>query len=122
MKRAKQLTVALPNRPGMLAELCGCLAEAGVNIRAISVADATEACLVRLVADNPSAAKKALAEKGMTACETSVRLVELPDKVGALAEMATRLARRKVNINYVYGSAATGRGKSILIVEARSTR
>jgi len=122
MKRARQLTVALPNQPGALAGMCEALAAAKVNIRAISVVDSTEACLVRVVVDNPAAARKALAEKGLSACETLVRLVELPDRVGALAEMAGRLAKRKVNIHYVYGSAGPGQGKSVIVVEAESTR
>lgn len=122
MTRAKQLTVALPNKPGMLAQMCDCLAEAKVNIRAISVVDAAEACLVRMVVDDTKAARKALADKGLTATEAPVRIVELPDRVGALAEMAARLAKQKRNIPYVYGSAASGKGKSILVVASQATK
>jgi len=121
MQRAKQLTVCLPNQPGTLAHLCGALAEAKVSIRAITVSDATEACLVRLVLDNPSAGVKALKGMGLSVVETPVRLVEVPDKVGALAEMTDRLARRKVNLNFVYGSAGKG-GKAVIVIEAKSQK
>ena len=122
MQRATQITVCLPNKPGMLAMMCRCLAEARVNILAISVVDASEACLVRVVPDDAKAATKALDAKGIQTVQTSVRLVELPNKVGALAEMAERLAQRKVNIAFAYGSAEPGRGKAVLVMEARAAR
>ena len=122
MKRARQVTVCLPNKPGMLAKLCNALAEVKVNIVAISVVDTTEACLVRLVPDDARAAVSAIEAKGMSATTTPVRLVELPNKVGALAEMADRLSKRKVNINFAYGSAAPGRRNAIIVVEARKSQ
>ena len=121
VKRAKQLTVCLPNKPGMLARVCRVLAEAKLNIRAISVADATEACLVRVVADDSKAAAKALEAEGIQVTQTAVRVVELPNKVGALAEWAERMSKRKVNVNYVYGSAPAAGRKAILVVEANSS-
>ena len=121
MERTKQLTVCLPNTPGTLAKLCRCLADANVNILAISVVDAAEACLVRLVADDVRAAVKAIESNHMSVVQTPVRLIELPNKVGALAEMTERLSQRKVNVSFVYGS--TGRpGTAILVLEARSQK
>lgn len=122
MERAKQLSVSLPNRPGMLAELCETLAAAKVSILAVSVVDSAEAGLIRLIVDNPNAARKALAEKGLSVCERSVRIVRLPNKVGALAEMARRFARRKLNILYVYGTVSSGRTESVLVVDAESRK
>jgi len=119
MKRVKQLSVSLPNKPGMLAKLCECLAAAKVNIQAISVADSAEAGLVRMVVSDARAAKKALGDEGIAVYERWVRLVELPNKVGALAEMARSLAKRKVNILYAYGTASPGRGKSLLVVDTQ---
>jgi hypothetical protein len=54
--------------------------------------------------------------------ETPVRLIELPNKVGALAEMMERLAQRKVNVDFVYGSVAPGANDSVLVMEARSAK
>ena len=122
MQRAKQLTVSLPNKPGMLARVCRTLADANVNILALSVVEATEMGLVRLIVDDPRAGVKALEEQNLSVVQTPVRLVELPNKVGALAEMAERLVQRKVNVDFIYGSTALGRNKSVLVIEAKSTR
>jgi len=119
VKRARQLTVCLPNKPGALAMLAGTLADAKVNVIAVSVVDATEACLVRLVPEAPKPALKALKAAGLSVVTTPVRIIELPNKVGALAEMADRLAKRKVNINFAYGSAVPGKRKAVIVVEAR---
>jgi len=122
MKRATQLTVCLANRPGTLARVCRILAEAKVNIVAISVNDAAEACLVRLVCDDARAASRTLQAEGLQTVETPVRLMEVPNKVGALAELAERLSRRKVNIEFLYGSAGSARGKVVLVMEARAAQ
>ena len=121
MQRAKQLTVCLPNEPGALAKMCRALADAEVNIRAISVVDTTEAGLVRFVPDNAKTAVKTLAATGVPVIQTNVRLIELPNKIGALATMAERLSRRKVNINFLYGSTGATRGKAIIVMEAKAT-
>jgi hypothetical protein len=40
--------------------------------------------------------------------------VELPNKLGALAEFTARLAKRGVNIDAVYGTVPKGAKKSVL--------
>jgi len=122
MERAKQLTVSLPNKLGMLAKVCRVLADAKVNILAISVVEATEVGLVRLIVDDPRSGARALEEQKFSVIQTPVRLIELPNKLGALAEMAERLVQRKVNVDFIYGSTAFGRNKSILVIEAKSAK
>jgi hypothetical protein len=78
--------------------------------------DATEAGLVRQVVDDPRVGARALEGMNLTVVQTPVRLMDLPHKRGALAEMAERLGERKVNLNFAYGTA----GKSMLVIEARS--
>ena len=122
MERTKQLTVSLPNKPGTLAKVCRALADGDVNIMAISVVDATEACLVRLIVDDARSGVKVLEDLKLEVVQTPVRLIELPNKVGALAEMMERLAQRKVNVDFVFGSVAPGANDSVLVMEARSAK
>ncbi len=122
MQRAKQLTLCLSNKPGTLAAACRALADAKVNILALSVSENTEASLVRMVVDDTRVGARALEEAGYGVIQTPVRLVELPNKVGALAEMTARLKERKVNISLIYGSAAAGRNKAVLVIEAASLK
>ena len=122
MERTKQLTVSLPNQPGTLAKVCRALADGDVNIMAISVVDAREACLVRIIVDDARAGVKVLEDLKLEVTQTPVRLIELPNKVGALAEMLERLALRKVNVDFLYGSVSLGANDSVLVMEARSEK
>ena len=117
IRSAREITVALENRRGRLAHLCKCLAERKVNIMAISVVDSATMGLVRLVVDKPEVALEMLQTCPMTVTEREVLLVDLPNRAGALAEAADRLAKRRINIEYVYGSAR-GRGAALLVVAA----
>ena len=117
MRKAKQISVCLENRPGKLTGLCKCLAQKKINIIAISVAETTEQGVVRMVVDKPAAALKAIAECGpMTCAQMDVLLVDLPNKVGVLAELAAKLASKRINVNFVYGSTGEGRGKTNIVV------
>jgi hypothetical protein len=109
----------LENKTGRLARFCQCLAKSKVNIIAISVAETTEQGVVRIVVDKPAAALKAIAECGpMTCAETDVLLLDLPDRVGALAKMANKLAAKRINVDFVYGSTGLAGGKSYIVVGA----
>jgi len=114
MAKTTQFCVGLDNKPGVLAKLCGVLKRAKVNIQAISVADNAECCWVRLVA-SPSAKAKAALGKGKYHFSTQrVLTVQAANKPGELERITGKLARARVNINYVYGS--TGDGTKTMLV------
>jgi hypothetical protein len=113
MPRGTQISVCLRNEPGALAKVTAALRAKKVNVEAISVVDNADAGIVRIVPSSPGAAKKALAKFGVST--QPVLLLRLADKVGQLERVAARLARAKVNINYVYGSAA-GAGRPSTVV------
>jgi len=119
MKVVKEVTLALPNKPGMLAKLTSALAEAGVNIIAISVVESTSVSVIRMVVDKATEARKVIKAMGVDAAATTkdVLALSLANKPGALAKACRKLAEKKANIDYVYGSA-TGTGKNTIIVSA----
>jgi len=119
MRKAKQISVSLENKPGRLARFCQHLAQKEINIIAISVVETTEQGVVRMVVDKPSAALKAIAEYGpMTCAEIDVLLIDLPNKVGTLARMTDRLASKRINVDFVYGSTGLTGEKAYLVVGA----
>ena len=117
MEKDKQLSVTLENVPGQLERLCRVLAQAKVNIRGISVADATDLATIRLLVSNPPAAEKALKQAGLACSKQEVLVLELDDKPGALETIAARLGAARVNIHYIYGSGDSGKGRGILILK-----
>ncbi len=120
MLRAKQLSVNLPNERGQLARLTRCLADAKVNIVALSVLDCAEAGTVRLVVSKPDVAAAALKEAGMAFMTSDVLVAPLRNRVGVLADAAEKLAKARVNVDYVYGSTGTGTGVTHVVIGTRN--
>ena len=118
MEKAKQLSVTMENVPGQLERICRVLAQAKVNIRGLSVADATDLATIRLLVSDPAAAQKALREAGLACSTQEVLVLELDDKPGALETVAARLGAARVNIQYIYGSGDSGKGKGVLVLKA----
>jgi hypothetical protein len=114
----KQLSVFLENRPGGLARICGNLAEAGINILALSIHDTVDHAIVRLIADRPVKALLILEQLGLYIVESDVLVIDLDNHPGALAEVARKLARADINIDYAYCTATTGQSTGCLIIKS----
>ena len=98
----QQLSVFIENKPGRLAEITEVLAEAGVDIRAISVADTSDFGILRVIVDRPKEAVIALKEHGMTVSLTNVLAVGIPDEKGAFAKVIRMLANAGIDVEYMY--------------------
>src|SRR5579864_820443 len=110
MPRAKQLTLNVPDRPGMLGDIATALGEKKINIEGICAATTGGAGMVWLVVDKTAAAKKVFAQRGWDATEQEVLEVTLTDSPGALGRLASRLGKAGVNIQFMYaGSAGSAR-------------
>ena len=104
--RAKQVSVFAENRPGRLRELLAALAEAGINIRALSIADSADFGIIRMILSDTEAGQRALRESGFTLMVNDVLAVEVPDQPGGLLNtIVTPLTEAGVNIEYVYAFA-----------------
>lgn len=100
--KARQVSVFLENKSGRLYEACKCLAEAGVNIRALSIAETADYGVLRLIVNDPDLAMRVMSEAGFTVSETEVIAVEVPDEPGGLAGVLAPLYGANVNIEYLY--------------------
>ena len=110
MPRAKQLTLWVPDQPGMLGEIASALGEKKTNIVAVMGATEGGRGAVRMVVDKPATARKVFASKGWQTSEEEVLAVTLGDSPGTLGRLATKLGRAGVNIQYIYaGSAGSAR-------------
>ncbi len=107
MEVVEQLSVFLNNKPGVLASVCNAMAEAGVNLRGLSVSDTVDHAVVRLVTTDSALARSILERGGALVVETDVLVLTLVNQPGALAEVATKLSEAKVNIEYSYGSVGS---------------
>ena len=102
MPRAKQLTVWVENRPGMLGEVGSALGAKKVNILAFMASVSDNRGTIRMVVDKPAAAKRVFAEHRWETTQEDVLMVALSDKPGTLGKVAHKLREASVNIEYAY--------------------
>jgi len=111
----KQISVFLENKAGRLADVTVVLAEAGANIRAISISDTADFGILRVIVDEPDAALEALARAGFTTRTSEVLSLEIEDKPGALAEVLGVFKAKALNIEYLYASLEKNANKAVVI-------
>jgi len=116
MQITKQLAIFLDNRPGMLARVADALAEAGINIYAITTSDTVDHSVIRLVVSDYRKALHVFEEHGTLVVEDDVLMVRGSNKPGELARIAHRLADAKVNIEYCYSATPSDAQRGLMIM------
>lgn len=119
--RAEQISIFLENKSGRLAEVTGILARAGVNIRALSLADTSDFGVLRIIVDNNETAKEALKESGFTVGKTNVVAVEVPDQPGGLHNILTLLGEGGINVEYMYAFVQQSGSNAVMIFRFDNT-
>ncbi len=102
----KQLTVYVQNKKGSMAALTDVLAENGVNIRALSIAETEDFGLLRIIVNDEEAATKILEDNGYLIKAIDVVGVKIGDKPGALTAALNVLDKADVNVEYLYAFMA----------------
>lgn len=115
MPKTTQLTLSLVSRPGTLAALTRSLADAGVNITALSAPEASGRGKIRLLVNDPGRAKRALRKANYRANEEPAFMLRLRNKPGALARVTARLAKERINVRSIYATTA-GRGSAMVVL------
>jgi hypothetical protein len=116
MPTTKEFTIRIEDRPETLGQLCQALADQSVNILAFqSFPLENGKSSVRLVLDNPAAARKILDGRRADYTETEVAQVRLAHRPGELARAASRLGLAGININYGYCGAEPDAKATFLI-------
>ncbi|MBU1001279.1 MAG: ACT domain-containing protein [Proteobacteria bacterium] len=113
--KVDQISIFLENRAGRLAEVTRVLAESGVNIRALSLADTSDFGILRLIVSDFDQAKTVLKENGFTVGRTTVVAVEVPDKPGGLHSILGMLSGNSVNVEYMYAFVQQSGKNAIMI-------
>jgi hypothetical protein len=111
----KQISVFLENNAGRLGDVTRVMAQANINIRAISIADTADFGILRLIVDKNDTAVEALVNAGFTTRETNVIAVEVNDVPGGLAKVMELFQKSQVNIEYLYASLEGQTGKAVVI-------
>ena len=111
-----QISVFLENRAGQLAQITKLLADAHVDIRAISIAEAADYGLARMIVDDSYKASNILLQHGDILSMTPVWAVEVPDRPSGLADLLEVLADAHVDVEYMYSLFAGKDGHAYMIL------
>ena len=110
-----QISVFLENRAGQLAEVTQLLAEGGIDLRAISIAETKDYGVLRLIVDDTDKAVEALLAQGCILSKTPVTVVEVPDAVGGLAPVLATLAEGNLGVENMYSLFTHKEGKAYMV-------
>lgn len=116
MQLTHQLALFLDNRPGTLGRLCEALAEAKINIYAISTSDTVDHSVIRMVVSDTRKALLLFEERGTLVVESEVVMVEGDNRPGGLAKIANKLADNGVNIEYCYCATPPDAKRGLLVL------
>ena len=113
--KVEQLSIFLENKAGRLAQVTKTLAETGINIRALSLADTSDFGILRLIVNDTEKAINIMKEAGFTVGRTAVVAVEVDDKPGGLNNILEALSGQNVNVEYMYAFVQEGGGSATMI-------
>jgi hypothetical protein len=113
--RAEQIAVFLENKAGRLAEVASILAEAGVNIRALALADTSDFGVLRMIVNDNQKAIAALKNRGFTVGKMDVVAVEVEDRPGGLHKILDILLKTGINVEYMYAFVTQSGDNAIMI-------
>jgi hypothetical protein len=115
MARAKEFTVTIEDKPGALGRCFTALAERGVNILAFQSYVEEGESLMRMVVNDPAAAKAALGGLRMIFEETEAAVVRLEHRPGELGRAAEKLGAAGINIDYSYCGPEPGETRALVV-------
>ena len=117
MESTTQFSIFLINKPGVLARVVAAIGDAKVNLVALTLVDAQEHGVLRLVGNDPVRLGELLGRLNLPVHETEVLTVDLPNRPGALASVLGTLASAHVNIEYAYVTAGAPGGRTTGILK-----
>ncbi len=113
----KQISIFLSNIPGNLAKFTKTLLDNDINLKAICVAETADFGILRILVDKTDECVKVLKDNNYLTTLTDVVAVEVPDKPGALYDVAKILGDNNVNIEYLYSTLIKDNAMIVLRVD-----
>src|SRR5262249_59483574 len=98
----RDFSIHLTHRPGELARVATALSRTGVNIKSVAGLTFGNQGLLRIIADDVDAARRALQEAHIPFEEHELIPVLLENQAGELAEVASKLSNAGVNLQALY--------------------
>ncbi len=113
--KVDQISIFLENKSGRLAEVTRVLGSAGINVRALSLADTSDFGILRLIVNDSARAVEVLKQNQFTVSMTQVVAVEVSDRPGGLAHILDILQKENINVEYMYAFVERSSDNAVII-------
>jgi hypothetical protein len=100
--KIRQIAIFMENKPGHIMGICRILADAGISITTLSLADTQQYGILRLIVNQWEKAAEALEKAGYVVNITEVLAVEVEDKPGGLLQVLEIIRSGDINVEYMY--------------------
>jgi len=114
MKKIRQISIFIENKPGHLRNACRLLADAGIDVESMALADTEQFGILRFIVKDWEKAKHVFENEGLVVRESEMVAVSVDDRPGGLADVLDVLDQTQLNIEYMYGHASRNLRKAIL--------
>ena len=114
-----QLSIFLENAKGRLAQVLNILAELGVNIRALSLADTKDYGVLRIIVEDAEKVAADLKERNCVVKLTPVWVLKVADSTGGLAEVLNKLVAEGVIVEYMYAFVERANEQAQVVLRVR---
>ena len=118
--KATELFIDTDNKVGVLMNIANLVSSANINIRAISAWAFDTKAFFRLITSNTQATRDILRENKYSFEEKEVVVVELPDRIGELTNLSTKLKEAGVDLIYTYGTTSKPEGEAIIVLSSNN--
>jgi hypothetical protein len=111
-----QISIFIENKLGTLAEVTGIMGDAGIDLRALSLADTADFGVLRVIVDDPRKALELLRAAGFVVSMTQTLAVPITDTPGGLARVLRVLADEGISVEYSYAFITRKEGNAYVIL------
>ena len=115
----KQISVFIENKPGVLANVTSALSGAGIDVRALSLADTQDFGILRMIVNDTEKAKEVLKGVGCVTAVNDVLAAEVPDEPGAMTRILEKVAETGLNIEYMYAFVSPKNKKAYIVLRIK---
>ena len=116
-----QLSVFLMNQPGALVDAIKSISDAGINIRAMSIAEANDFGILRIIVSDSDAVCNLLSEQYLFS-RTEVVAAQMSDRSGALYPILVVLNEANINIEYMYAFTGSGPEEAYVVFRVNDVK
>ena len=116
-----QLSVFLMNQPGALVDAIKSISDANINIRALSIAEANDFGILRIIVSDSDAVCKLLGDKYLFS-KTQVVAAKMDDRSGALYPILVVLNEANINIEYMYAFTGSGPEEAYVVFRVNDVK